>query len=254
MEQHFGKFMMPIAYQLAAGALAINLLLTGCVSGASKYTNAPPDFEEGLTALGEKNFPLASYHFAELAKEGNPAAMNNLGVALVMVDRKDEANYWFKKAARYGNIHARDTLARLGEPVPAPDLVGRHPTQLQREATDRFVIGAVVGALLGVSLYYAHNQGTLSPNFNPNLLQGTPPVLLTPTVGKAPAGSSTSKGSTLIETGFEGRDPYTGIRYTGTADSFGNVSLRPALQPGGDVYKGTLDKFGPSTLRNSVGN
>ncbi|MDR4485379.1 MAG: hypothetical protein R3B95_19640 [Nitrospirales bacterium] len=187
--------MRPILFRIATGALATHLFLAGCLGGAPKYTSAPPDFEEGLTALGQKDFPLASYHFAELAKEGNPAAMNNLGVALVMVDRRDEAVFWFKKAARYGNIHARDTLARLGESVPAPDLVGRHPTQIQREATDRFVAAAVVGTLLGVTLYYANNTGMPSSNFNPNLLQGTPPCISLRPLGRLQRDLQTPNGT-----------------------------------------------------------
>jgi hypothetical protein len=216
--------------------LATNLFLAGCVAGAPKYTSAPPHFEGGLTALGQKDFALASYHFAELAKEGNPAAMNNLGVALLMVDRRDEAVYWFNLAARYGNVHARDTLARLGESVPSADLVGRHPTQLQREATDKFVAALIVGGLFGVTLYYANKTERLSPNFDPSLLRDTPPIILTPNLGRV-----------------EGTDTYTGKRYTGTVDSFHNVTLRPALEPGGDAYRGTLNKSGFSTLRNFSG-
>jgi len=246
--------MRPILFRFAAGALAISLLLTGCLVGAPKYTSAPPDFEEGLKALGQKDFPLASYHFAELAKEGNPAAMNNLGVALWMVDRRDEALYWLNKAARYGNIHARDTLSRLGEAVPPADLVGRHPTQLQREASDKFVVAVVVGVLMGVTMYYASKAGRPNYNFGSNLLHNTPRMLLTPTTGKTSAGSSNTNRSTLIETWVEGINTYSGERYTGTSDSFGNVTLRPALQPGGDTYQGTLDSFGFGTLRNYSGD
>lgn len=136
-------------------ATALILTMTsGCVGGAPKYTTESPDFQAGMVAINNKDFKLASYHFAEIAKYGNPSAMNNLGVALFMVGREDEAIFWFSKASRYGDVNARDTLAKMGYAVPAPDLVGKHPTQLQREATEQFVQTVVFGLMIGVSIYY----------------------------------------------------------------------------------------------------
>lgn len=136
-------------------ALLVATQLVACISSGPRHTSAPPSFEEGIVALNKKDFPLASYHFSALAKEGDPSSMNNLGVALLMVDRRDEATYWLKSATRYGDPNAPQTLSKLGESIPAADLVGQHPAQLAREATEKFIAAVAIGALVGVTAYYA---------------------------------------------------------------------------------------------------
>lgn len=133
--------------------LFMSLFMTACVS--NQFRSDQASFVEGLTAIESGDFSTASRVFSELAKNGDPGAMNNLGVSLLMVDRKDEALYWFKKASRYGNANAKTTLSRMGEPVPPSDLIGQHPTQLQQEAVRQLIVTTVLGLAVGVTAYYA---------------------------------------------------------------------------------------------------
>jgi hypothetical protein len=130
--------------------------LIGC--GANPRLGESPSFTKGLAAIDRKDFATASFHFAELAKEGNPESMNNLGVSLLMVDRKEEAIYWFKKASRYGEPNAKSTLKAMSEDVPPSDLVGQHPTQLQREVAEKIIVTTLIGIAVGVAAYHV-SQG-----------------------------------------------------------------------------------------------
>jgi hypothetical protein len=85
--------------------------------------------------------------------------MNNLGVALLMVNRRDEAVYWFKNAVRYGDRNASATLVKLKEQVPPADLVGKHPSQQTREAAQQALAIVAVGVLIGVTAYYTGKNG-----------------------------------------------------------------------------------------------
>lgn len=120
----------------------------------------PPSFDSGMKYLNEKDFEKASYYFSELAKEGNPASMNNLGVALLMVNRKEEAIYWFKQATKYGDKTAPQNLISLGEPVPSANLVGTHQSQINEANSNEFVknliYASIIGVVVGVSLKYNH--------------------------------------------------------------------------------------------------
>jgi len=144
--------------------------LHGCGSNHIR-SGIPPSFIDGLAAIDRKDFAAASYHFAELAKEGDPGSMNNLGVSLLMVDRKDEAIYWFKKASRYGDSNAKLTLRALGEAIPPSDLIGQHPTQLQQEAANKFIVATLLGVAAGVTTYYA-SQGAALNRYNYPLNNG----------------------------------------------------------------------------------
>ncbi|MCP5273857.1 MAG: sel1 repeat family protein [Burkholderiales bacterium] len=138
--------------------LFITLFMIGCASNLLKNDRAL--FAEGLTAIENRDFAAASSVYSELAKKGDPGAMNNLGVSLLMVDRKDEALYWFKKASRYGDANAKITLKRMGESVPPSDLIDQHPTQLQQEAARQLFVTTIVGLAVGVTAYYAGKAAT----------------------------------------------------------------------------------------------
>ncbi len=169
--------------RIVAMALVMTLM-AGCVSNSARSSGVPPSFAEGLAAIDRNDFASASFHFAEFAKEGDPGSMNNLGVSLLMVSRKDEAIYWFKKASRYGDLNAKSTLAKMGETVPPSDLVGQHPSQLQREASQKVVAAVLIGALVGVTMYYAGKGGgtysssikSSSSYFPPTTTYSSPPM------------------------------------------------------------------------------
>ena len=249
--------MINICFKKDIAAVLSAVFLMGCVTGAPRVTNSPPAFDEGLKALERKDFALASYHFAELAKDGNPASMNNLGVALLMVNRKDEAAYWFNTAARYGDIYARDTLGKMGRSVPPADLVGRHPSQLQREATEHFISAVAIGALIGVSLYYsgkAERQGS-------RIDMGG--ILTEPIRTSTASSKSRSRDDPVTTTpdrsGAKERevdvvDIYTRERYRGTVDSKGDISIRPAYDPAADSYRGSLDRDGSGRVKTYSGD
>lgn len=138
--------------------LFISLFVTGCAS--NQFRDDQASYIEGLAAIERGDFTTASGIFSELAKNGEPGAMNNLGVSLLMVDRKDEALYWFNKASRYGDINAKTTLSRMGKSVPPSDLVGQHPTQLQQETARQLIITTILGLAIGVTTYYAGKAAT----------------------------------------------------------------------------------------------
>jgi hypothetical protein len=98
--------------------------------------------------------------------------MNNLGVALMMVDRKEEAIFWFRKATQYGDRNAPKALTEMGEDIPQADLVGQHPTVLKEQQraplVEDIIVGALIGVALGVSLKYSNNsRGYYAPTYNP---------------------------------------------------------------------------------------
>lgn len=163
--------------------LVIQTTFGGCTVASRKSFYDPPSFNKGLDALQAEDFSKASFYFAELAKGGDPAAMNNLGVALMMVKRKEEAIFWFKKATRYGDHNAPFALEDLGVPVPFADLIGKHPTVLvnkkNAELIGNIMIGALIGIALGVSLKYSiDHRGSYIPNHNPWLSNSTDTTLL----------------------------------------------------------------------------
>ncbi len=169
-------FCLPAAY-----LISLCVALNGCTPALTQG-HGPISFESGLKAIEAKNFSAAAYHFAELAKTGDPAAMNNLGVALLMVQRNDEAVYWFEKATRYGDPNAANTLRQMSLQVPPADLVGRHGQSLidqKNSEWGRIIIeAAVVGLLLGVTYktaQYSARQNYISvPHGNEPALAGTP--------------------------------------------------------------------------------
>jgi hypothetical protein len=155
--------------------LIASLLLSGCSATSQRASTDPPSFDKGLDALHAHNFEQASFYFSELAKDGDPAAMNNLGVALMMVDRKEEAIFWFRKATQYGDKNAPKALAEMGEEIPQADLVQQHPNDLKEKQSAALgalvgdiIVGALIGVALGVSLKYGSNSnGYYTPVYNP---------------------------------------------------------------------------------------
>lgn len=138
--------------------LIFSVILSGCTASMRRSIVDPSSFDSGMKFLNEKNFEKASYYFAELAKEGNPASMNNLGAALLMVNRKDEAIYWFQQATLYGDKTAAQNLISLGESVPAAILIGTHQSQINQihnaEFINNFIYASILGVAVGVSLKY----------------------------------------------------------------------------------------------------
>jgi len=148
---------------IVAKSIIIVYAITGCNTNPQLTDKGPPSFSKGLIAMERKDFSEASFHFAELAKEGNPASMNNLGVSLLMANRNEEAIYWFKKASRYGEPNAKMTLKAMGEDVPFSDLVGQHPTQLQRKVAEDIILITLSGIAVGVTAYYLSQGLSISP-------------------------------------------------------------------------------------------
>ncbi len=162
---------MKIFYKVVILFLVVVMTLSGCSATSMRSMSDPPSFNKGLDALKAKNFDQASFYFSELARKGDPAAMNNLGIALMMVNRKEEAIYWFKKATIYGDRNAIKSLNELGEKVPFADLVGKHPSVVAVQENSRLMqdifITTLVGVALGVSLHYSQKSGSYVTNYNP---------------------------------------------------------------------------------------
>mgnify|MGYP001051146953 CR=1 FL=1 len=149
--------------------LIFSFILSGCTASMRRAMAEPPSFDLGMKYLNDKNFEKASYFFAELAKEGNPASMNNLGIALLMVNRKEEAIYWFQQATKYGDKTAPQNLTSLGESIPSADLVGTHQSQInevnKNEFINNLIYASIIGVALGVSLKYnQHSSRTYNLN------------------------------------------------------------------------------------------
>lgn len=241
----------------------IILILQGCGSNQIR-SGIPPSFIEGLAAIDRKDFAAASYHFAELAKEGDPGSMNNLGVSLLMVDRKDEAIYWFKKASRYGDSNAKLTLKAMGEAIPPSDLVNRHPTQLQQEATNQFIVTTLLGFAAGVTAYYANHNIVNSHNYYLNnkfrSQSNTSNFMSKRDVTIVPDGSWSSEIPKKWV--IEGNKDDLRVRpqydydythsYKGSIDSNGDIRLRNPYT--GDYLRGNIDNEGYGRIRDIDGN
>lgn len=242
-------------------SLLVGLIyLSGCSLMSSRVTSAPPSFNSGMAALHRGDFPIASYHFAELAKDGDPSSMNNLGVALMMVGRRDDAVYWFSSAARYGDVNAPTTLRKLGEPVPPADLVGKHPSQVSAKrasnlASDIFAIVAI-GALIGITGYYVGKGGYGSANNQATLYRDL--LIDDASSRKSSAPPNRPEPATQFNNqvfrDIEVRDVLNpGTTYKGTVDKFGNVDLRSNAGPG-TTYRGSIDQSGSGTATSSTGS
>lgn len=100
--------------QLPVIALAA-LLLAGCATSA-----AWEDLARQQMAAGQCNAARATVY----ANQADPGAQaGEIGAVFAECDRNmAEAVRFWTISARYGNGFAQQTLAKLGKPVPAPDL------------------------------------------------------------------------------------------------------------------------------------
>lgn len=167
-------------------SLVISLLLNGCTASMIRALNDQPSFDKGMKSLNERDFEKSSFYFAELAKDGIPAAMNNLGLSLMMVNRKDEAIYWFKQAVIYGDDTAKGNLIGLGEEVPNYSLAGLHQSDINRIENQEFIsnlfIAALVGISLGVSMRYQAQQTSMPSQYRYNSLNNASNVKSNPII------------------------------------------------------------------------
>ncbi len=183
-------------------------------------------YQQGLDAITSKDFKSASRIFSGLSKDGDAGAMNNLGVALMMVDRKDEAIYWFGKATQYGDANAPITLRNMGETVPAADLVGKHPSQVQQEQKEQeeiglFVASILVGALIGVSL---HNAGRV---YKPSVQNRPPKIPNNAISGQRPGTQNHLPQMPMENNFFNAQNQITNISYSNgiSGQRIGNMTF-----------------------------
>jgi len=83
------------------------ILLTLCLSASSSL------YEQGISALEEKNIPQAIQFFTEASKNENAKAMYKLGLIFEKENNNTEAIKWFKQAKATGNIKAQYNLGVL---------------------------------------------------------------------------------------------------------------------------------------------
>jgi len=100
------------------------LVLAGC---AANPVNT------GLEALNRGDLNTAEAHFNAGARQGDPMAYNNLGVVSERRGHMEAAVTYYTLAARYAVPIAIQNLARLGRPIPAPDLAN---AQAARQASN----------------------------------------------------------------------------------------------------------------------
>lgn len=104
--------------------LLLSVALAGC---ATNHVNT------GLEALNRGDLNTAEAHFNAGVQQGDPAAYNNLGVVAERRGHMEAAVTYYTLAARYAVPIAIQNLARLGKPIPAPDLAN---AQAARQASN----------------------------------------------------------------------------------------------------------------------
>ena len=100
---------------MRAAFVLIGAVLAGCASYSAEEINA---------AISRGDCAGVESKMQARAQGGDATAMNNLGVVAENCrrDTKSAIGY-YSLSARMGNDTARMNLTRLGQPVPAPDLV-----------------------------------------------------------------------------------------------------------------------------------
>lgn len=109
---------------MRAAAVLIVALLAGCATGQQ--------MQQGLDALNRGDLTTAEAYFQAEAQRGEPVGYNNLGVVAERRGHMEAAVTYYTLAARYGVPIAVSNLARLGRPVPVPDLAN---ARAQRQAS-----------------------------------------------------------------------------------------------------------------------
>jgi hypothetical protein len=103
-------------------------------------------FESGLTASTPKSDNEAANWFALAARQGLVVAMPNLARVQLRLGYRNEAMTWLNLGARWGDTSSTAMLTQLGEVAPIPDLfMARQESQAQLGAALGQVIGCAVG-------------------------------------------------------------------------------------------------------------
>lgn len=95
--------------RIVSSVVLIAFLISSCAS----YR-----IDQGVEAFNRGNYSLAAHHWNGPAKEGNPAAENNLGVlweyGLGKTPKNlNQAATWYVRAAKKGHLRAMTNLARV---------------------------------------------------------------------------------------------------------------------------------------------
>lgn len=109
----------------------------------------------GVTAYNQGQYQTALNSFNACANEGDSDCMNWIGVMyqrgqVTSDDPARDAIYWYTLSARYGNQYAKQNLARLGAPIPSPDLAPAPPSPAAMEAYGE--LGRAIGTAIGGGL------------------------------------------------------------------------------------------------------
>jgi len=118
--------------------LLLSVALAGC---ATNHVNT------GLEALNRGDLNTAEAHFNEGARLGEPMAYNNLGVVAERRGHMEAAVTYYTLAARYGVPLAVSNLARLGRPVPQPDLANARAQRQASSAAETAATMQIIRAL-----------------------------------------------------------------------------------------------------------
>lgn len=105
------------------------LLIAGC--GGHLY------LEDGIEDLKKKDYQSAYDNFMACFKESeDPGCLHNAGISVALMGDKKAAIELFTLAARYSDPNAIEQLEKMGEPVPAADLMeGNEQPRKMRETS-----------------------------------------------------------------------------------------------------------------------
>lgn len=96
--------------------MRILLLLAALLAGCATHN------QDGINALNRGDLSTAERLFSQGASQGDPMSLNNLGVVYERRGDRAMAISYYTLSARWGVPLAAQNLARLGAPVPSPDL------------------------------------------------------------------------------------------------------------------------------------
>jgi hypothetical protein len=149
-------------------------------NGLAKEGNSAAENNVGILweyGLGKtpKNLNEAAEWYLRAAKKGNLQAMTNLARVQKQLGHEEAATSWLTMAARWGYPKARDMLLEWNKPVPDADLLQQQAAEQEKrnqEAGD--ALGMML--ILGLTAAAAKNGGTTtpaSPSIAPLGLSGT---------------------------------------------------------------------------------